>query len=53
MVEVDTQSLRIRSTLMSRAGQSLRGSSSALAPEQGADDLIGWLDERLQPSKPL
>ena len=42
------------STLMSRAGQSLQGvTSRALTPEQGADDLIGWLDEQLTFGSPL
>jgi multiple sugar transport system substrate-binding protein len=42
------------STLMSRAGQSLQGvTSRALTPEQGADDLIGWLDDQLTLGSPL
>jgi multiple sugar transport system substrate-binding protein len=42
------------STLMSRAGQSLQGvTSRALTPEQGADDLIGWLDDQLTLGNPL
>jgi multiple sugar transport system substrate-binding protein len=42
------------STLMSRAGQSLQGvTSRALTPEQGADDLIGWLDSQLTLGSPL
>jgi multiple sugar transport system substrate-binding protein len=42
------------STLMARAGQSLQGvTSRALTPEQGADDLIGWLDEQLTLGSPL
>jgi multiple sugar transport system substrate-binding protein len=42
------------STLMSRAGQSLQGvTSRALTPEQGADDLIGWLDQQLTLGSPL
>jgi multiple sugar transport system substrate-binding protein len=42
------------STLMSRAGQSLQGvATRALTPEQGADDLIGWLDEQLTFGSPL
>jgi multiple sugar transport system substrate-binding protein len=42
------------STLMSRAGQSLQGvNSGALTPEQGADDLIGWLDNQLTLGSPL
>jgi multiple sugar transport system substrate-binding protein len=42
------------STLMSRAGQSLQGvTSRALTPEQGADDLIGWLDQQLKLGSPL
>jgi multiple sugar transport system substrate-binding protein len=42
------------STLMSRAGQSLQGvATRALTPEQGADDLIGWLDEQLTFRSPL
>jgi multiple sugar transport system substrate-binding protein len=42
------------STLMSRAGQSLQGVTSAsLTPEQGADDLIGWLDSQLTLGSPL
>jgi len=42
------------STLMSRAGQSLQGvATRALTPEQGADDLIGWLDSQLRLGSPL
>jgi len=42
------------STLMARAGQSLQGvATRALTPEQGADDLIGWLDEQLTFGSPL
>ena len=42
------------STLMSRAGQSLQSvNSGALTPEQGADDLIGWLDNQLTFGSPL
>jgi multiple sugar transport system substrate-binding protein len=42
------------STLMSRAGQSIQGvTSRALTPEQGADDLIGWLDSQLRLGSPL
>jgi multiple sugar transport system substrate-binding protein len=42
------------STLMSRAGQSLQGvATRALTPEQGADDLIGWLDEQITFGSPL
>jgi multiple sugar transport system substrate-binding protein len=42
------------STLMSRAGQTLQGvNSRALTPEQGADDLIGWLDQQLSLGSPL
>ena len=42
------------STLMQRAGQSLKGvTSGALTPEQAADDLIGWLDEQLTLGSPL
>jgi multiple sugar transport system substrate-binding protein len=42
------------STLMSRAGQSLQGvTSRALTPEQGADDLIGWLNDQLTLGSPL
>jgi multiple sugar transport system substrate-binding protein len=42
------------STLMSRAGQSLQGvATRALTPEQGADDLIGWLDSQLTLGSPL
>jgi multiple sugar transport system substrate-binding protein len=42
------------STLMSRAGQSIQGvTSAALTPEQGADDLIGWLDSQLTLGSPL
>ncbi|HEX2299454.1 MAG TPA: hypothetical protein VHH34_13240, partial [Pseudonocardiaceae bacterium] len=42
------------STLMSRAGQSLQGvTSRALTPEQGADDLIGWLNNQLTLGSPL
>ncbi|GAA5131073.1 extracellular solute-binding protein [Pseudonocardia adelaidensis] len=42
------------STLMSRAGQSIQGvTSRALTPEQGADDLIGWLDSQLKLGSPL
>jgi multiple sugar transport system substrate-binding protein len=42
------------STLMSRAGQSLQGvNSQALTPEQGADDLMGWLDSQLRLGSPL
>lgn len=42
------------STLMSRAGQTLQGvTSRALTPEQGADDLIGWLDQQLTLGSPL
>ena len=29
------------------------GDSQALTPEQGADDLIGWLDEQLTLGSPL
>ncbi len=42
------------STLMSRAGQSLQGvNSRAFTPEQGADDLIGWLNNQLTLGSPL
>ncbi|WP_219419664.1 hypothetical protein [Pseudonocardia nigra] len=42
------------STLMSRGGQSLQGvTSRVLTPEQGADDLIGWLDQQLTLGSPL
>jgi multiple sugar transport system substrate-binding protein len=42
------------STLMSRAGQSLQGvASRALTPEQGADDLIDWLNDQLALGSPL
>jgi multiple sugar transport system substrate-binding protein len=42
------------STFMSRAGQSLQGvGSGALTPEQGADDLIGWVDEQLSLGSPV
>jgi multiple sugar transport system substrate-binding protein len=42
------------STLMARAGQSLQGvTSRALTPEQGADDLIGWLNDQLTLGSPL
>ncbi|GAA2025067.1 extracellular solute-binding protein [Pseudokineococcus marinus] len=42
------------STFMSRAGQSLQGvGTGALTPEQGADDLIGWIDDQLALGSPL
>jgi multiple sugar transport system substrate-binding protein len=42
------------STLAARAGQSLQGvTSRALTPEQGADDLIGWLNDQLTLGSPL
>ena len=42
------------STFMSRAGQSLQGvGSGALTPEQGADDLLGWVDEQLSLGSPV
>jgi multiple sugar transport system substrate-binding protein len=42
------------STLMARAGQSLQGvTSRALTPEQGADDLTGWLNDQLTLGSPL
>lgn len=42
------------STFMSRAGQSLQGvGTGALTPEQGADDLIAWIDDQLALGSPL
>jgi multiple sugar transport system substrate-binding protein len=42
------------STLMSRAGQSLQSvNSGAFTPAQGADDLIGWLNNQLTLGSPL
>jgi multiple sugar transport system substrate-binding protein len=42
------------STLMSRAGQTLQGiTSGALTPDEGADDLIGWLDQQLTLGSPV
>jgi multiple sugar transport system substrate-binding protein len=39
---------------MARAGQSLQGvTGRSLTPEQGADDLIGWLDDQLTLGSPL
>ncbi len=42
------------STFMSRAGQSLQGvGTGALTPDQGADDLIAWMDDQLALGSPL